>query len=280
MRALTVIAAVIAIVWAQPALAQVLDRPIPSAIDVAPDSHIRQLFDKVAAQFVEVGGASPQDRSHQGRESAVATKAKPAGYPGLCEATVAQTGFAGTDIAGVDPLETHKAFKVVGSLAPLPNLWSKEYEADLAVKCAHAGRVLRVADGPFDQEMFFVDATPPEVGSWFAARALEIALQQVREGAIRPNCGSPSAKDDGCHKALSDNGTLRLQRLVKVDARPCKDAVSNCYHVTGLFLDSAGEIGGEDWLLDLDATMNVPRRNDRDVGAVTNVKLGKSSWIF
>jgi hypothetical protein len=287
MKPLSLIAAAIVIIGAGPAWAQtILDRAVPAMVDQPTDVTIRQLFDKISAQFVEVGGASFLARSQRDVDiRAVATMAKPAGNPGLCEATVATLRFAGAGILGIDPpgidpLTTHKAFKVVGSLAPLPYIWSSQYAADLTAKCAHAGRVLSTGDAPFDQEMFFVDETPRAVGPWFAARALEIALQQARDGAIHLNCGSKSREDDGCREALSGTGTLRLQRLLKVDAKPCQNADPSCFHVTGEFLDTAGEISGQNWVLDVDATETVPRRNERDVGAVADVKLGKSRWIF
>ncbi|HEY4029436.1 MAG TPA: hypothetical protein VGM25_03765 [Caulobacteraceae bacterium] len=253
----------------------------PQVVGAPPVEYIRQLFAQASGQFVEVGGPSSQYRPQRAMGgAAVATKAKQAGEPGLCVATVAEFRFAGTNLAGADPLTAHRAFKIVGSLAPLPDLWSKQYEAELAGKCAQAGRVLSTGAAPFDQEMFFVDATPHEVGAWFSARALEVALQQARDGALDLHCGSPSTKDDGCREALSDKGTLRLQRLLKVEAKPCAGSVSSCYHVTGEFLDTASQISGGNWIMDLDAMVTVPRRNERDVGAVTNVRLTKTAWIF
>lgn len=147
-------------------------------------------------------------------------------------------------------------YKIVGDLAPLPDMWNQAYEAALTEKCAEAGRVIPTDNSDFGQATFFEIAQGGEDHVWGAARALQIAVAAAKAGSkvtcvpsagIDPKTLAEMAADDpeviednqnrkGCAQAGETLAGLSLSKLLRIEFTPCPDpdAKSRCF--SALFL--------------------------------------------
>ena len=214
---------------------------------------LRTALAGAADQFVEVerpghiGLGGPTVRGLR-----FATAAKMAGDPGLCKATTVWIAIGASDT----PIETTTRYKIVGNLAPLPDMWNDAYEAELTQKCAGAGRVLPADNSDFGQATFFEIGRGGEEHVWQAARSLQIAIAAAKSGAsvtcipvpgIDPPILAEMAADDpeavedrqnqeGCAQAGATLAGLTLSSLLRIEPRPCPDMNKKSRCLSALFL--------------------------------------------
>jgi hypothetical protein len=293
--------------WAVPALlaASVAQAaPEPSAIDratamTAPVENLaRAALATAASRFTEVerpnfGGMRGPDAPLTGLR--FATAAEMAGYPGLCKATTAWIDISAG--GGAPPMETAAVYKVVGDLAPLPDMWNATYEAALTAKCATAGRVIPTASGEFGQAAFFQVGKGGEDQVWAASRALQRAVADAKAGlpvACDPRPGldadtlSQMAADDGevvedrqnqegCARAGATLAGLPLDRLLRIDVAPCPESKDQ-YCLSANFLRFAYDNRQALWQVSLQYQRGAG--DNADVDRVTAVTLEPSSIIY
>ena len=183
------------------------------------------------------------------------------------------------------PLSSNTAYKVVGDLKPLPDIWNNAYGTALAAKCAHAGRVIPTTSDGFGEERFFTAYTTigGAPGAWLAVRALDRALA---DAAVHPEqvvCERPRSDTDedvnACRSELLTRHALQFGRLLSVSLEPCPAASPNCIWVKGEFLASAQ--GNEQmlWELSVRAETSGQDRSTPEVGAVGDIRLGAATSI-
>ena len=275
--------------------------PLPETLDraTAMTAPVEELARKVLSgmvdRFVEVerpghvGLGGPAVRGLR-----FATAARMAGYPGLCKATTVWIATGPSD----PPIETAMRYKIVGDLAPLPDMWNATYEAALTKKCADAGRVLPTDNSDFGQATFFDVDRSGENHVWSAARALQIAIAAAKAGSTvtcAPSAGidpqdlaemaadDPEAVEDrqnreGCAKSGQTLGGLSLSRLLRIEFTPCpeEDGKSRC--LSALFLRYA--YSNHQALWEVKARYTEGEGDNRPVASVKNLALQPSFSIY
>jgi len=258
---------------------------------------IRGSIEGLSGRFVEVerptftGLAGPDSPVHGVR---LATPPRSAGYPGLCIATVASVGFSG----GSTVLAARSAFRIVGDLKPLPDMWNDAYGEQLEALCKKAGRVLPTSNEAFDEVGFFAISNGSEDYAWFGARALELAIAEARSGA-RVVCvatpgldtdvladlpaDDPDAIEDrenraACASPASVVSALTLDRLMLLDARPCPDLGKGRICAVGTFLRRAYFNRQVLWTVRV-SFVEVNHEN-HDAGAVADITLTANFAVY
>jgi hypothetical protein len=272
-------------------------RPIDrsTALQASPEDLASGALAAVAARFVEVqrpdfAGYSTNDGPLQGLR--FATAARMAGETGLCEATTAWIGLA----PGSPPIETATVYKVVGDLAPLPDMWNPAYEAELTRKCASTGRVLVARASDFDHVGFFELSRSDGERAWMGPRALQLAIAGAKStGSV--TCVPESSLDDpafrgmaadapeaienqqnleGCARAEATLAGLSLDRLLRVDISPCPNAGEQARCLSASFLRYAYGNHQALWLV----TLRYQESEDRDVASIDAVTLKPGFIIY
>ncbi|MFT4254764.1 MAG: hypothetical protein QM608_20050, partial [Caulobacter sp.] len=153
------------------------------------DAIAKEALAAVAPRFVEVSRPTYSGMIAPGKTVSslhMATAPRATGSPGLCEADTVWIDFGERG----PPIVSRKAYKVVGPLAPLPDVWNDAYGASLKSKCAAAGPVISPKDGDMDGVVFFtmLNAPPANDKAWLAVRALEKAQEHARRGELDVSC--------------------------------------------------------------------------------------------
>lgn len=255
----------------------------------------RKAFSGTVDRFVEVerpghvGLGGPTVRGLR-----FATAGRMAGYPGLCKATTIWLANGPSDT----PVETATRYKIVGDLAPLPDMWNEAYEAALTRKCAEAGRVIPTDNSDFGQATFFEIARGDEDHVWSAARALQIAIAEAKAGSTVTCAPSPGidpkdiaemAADDpeaiedgenrrGCAHASETLAGLSLSRLLRIEITPCPDADAQSRCVSALFLRYAYFNHQALWEVKVRYTQG--EDDNRDVASVKDLIVQPSFSIY
>lgn len=290
--------------WVLPAFllagaAHAAPEPMPidrtTALQASVEDLARSALAAIAPRFVEVQrpdfvGMMGPDAPLRGLR--FATAARMAGETGLCEATTAWIGFD----ASASPVETATVYKVVGDLAPLPDMWNSAYEAELTRKCAAAGRVLPENGSDFGQTGFFRVSKGAGDRAWVGPRTLQLAIAGAKAGSPVICLPEPDddagflgdlAKDDpeviedrenreGCARAGATLASLSLDRLLGVDIGPCPDLAEKVRCVSASFLRYAYGNHQALWLVSLRYQMGP----DRDVTSVEAVTLKSSFNVY
>jgi hypothetical protein len=202
-----------------------------------------------------------------------ATKPRPLGDWGLCEATVA---WVSAEKDADDPIATLTVYKAVSSLRP-----TKDNEAALAPDCRLAGRVIPTESADFGQVGFFSLTYPDGLRAWYAARSMEVAIEAFRKNPSRAACDDTGRLDGPagrCVAAALPTSALRMDRLLSLSMERCVAGPSNCYTIEGEFLRSAEYNTRNLWVLRADAYLENKPRPD-DVQSVANLKLTSSYLI-
>jgi hypothetical protein len=215
-----------------------------------------------------------------------------AGDTGLCEATTAWIGFDTSS----PPVETATVYKIVGDLAPLPDMWNPAYEADLTRKCLSAGRVLPSGVADFGQTGFFQVSKGANDRAWTGARALQLAIADAKSGASvtclpEPEADAgffndraaddPEAVEDrenreGCARAGATLAGLSLDRVLGLDIGACPAFAETVRCVSALFLRYAYGNHQALWRV----TLRYQEGPDRDVKSVGAVTLKSSFNVY
>ena len=217
-----------------------------------------------------------------------------AGYPGLCKATTVWIAIGPSDT----PIETATRYKVVGDLAPLPDMWNDAYEAALTQKCAGAGRVIPTDNSDFGQATFFEIAQGGEDHVWSAARALQIAVAAAKSGStvtcvpapgIEPQDLAEMAADDpeavedrqnhrSCEQASETLAGLSLSKLLRMEFTPCPDGAKKYRCLSALFLRYAYSNHQALWEVKLRYAEG--EGDNRDVASVRDLSLQPSFSVY
>ena len=236
----------------------------------------RRAFSEIAPAFVEMEQQVFRGRIGAGAVSGrFATRPRAAGWPGLCEADTVWVMHRTPAGDGLNPpLQTATVYKAAGDLENRPGMWTKAYEADLAARCAHAGRVLPTVSGRLDEPHFFGAASAAE--AWRGARALQLALARIHADPKAAECLAAAAD---CRAELAAPQALTLDRLEGVQVAPCPVGQADCYLITGTFF--RGSRGNEtfSWVVDLEAVSPAPRGEAMDVARVGRIRLSLQSVI-
>lgn len=257
----------------------------------------RSALATTASQFVEVqrpnfigmGGPDAPLRSLR-----FATAPEMAGYPGLCKATTVWVDVA----SGYPPMGTSTVYKVVGDLAPLPDMWNEAYRAELRRKCAAAGRVIPSESADFGQVAFFEISKGGEDQVWTASRALQLAIAGAKVGAPITCISEPGidaealremAADDpeavedrenreGCVRASTTFASLSLGRILRMEIAPCPEVKANVYCLSASFLRYAYNNHQALWFVEL--RYEEGKGDNHDVTSVSAVTLKPSFAIY
>lgn len=255
--ALPVVALAVGLASAAPAQDAPIDRE--RALTAPVEDLARESLLAIAPQFVEV--TRPTFVGLLGPRESVsglffATRARSAGFPGLCAATVAQVGAGLAE----GPIKTWQVFKVVDSLEPLPDTWNEAYGARLDAKCEAAGRVIRTGSADFEQQVFFGASGITSGGgqvrlraydAWRLARVLQHALRDT-PGRPTPTC-TPGERPERCGDPVARASALSIDALGGLSELPCPDgAGTSC--LTASFVRSSEANTVLSWILRIEAT--------------------------
>lgn len=264
------------------------------------DAIVREAMGAVAPRFVEISRPTYSGMIAPGKTVSglrMATAPRGAGSPGLCEADTVWIDFDQRRA----PIVSQKVYKVVGPLAPLPDVWNDAYGASLERRCAAAGPVITPQDGDMDGVSFFamLNAPSPQDKAWLAVRALEKAQEAARRGALDVSCERRSQPlstpptdrfEDrmevegraGCAAPVKTLAGLDLGRLNLIDITPCPPDGGKA-PAENLCLSANFQRAGTDgqravWIVNLRARHS--ETGDFDVETVSAVTLTDQVWIY
>ncbi len=222
-----------------------------------------------------------------------AAAAESAGWPGLCKGTAVWINLLDPHA----PVHVSTLYKVVGDLAPLPDMWNDAYGAELQRKCAGAGRVIPTESADFGQAVFFSvgEADPGDV--WTASRALQIAISRAATGS-GVSCVEEPAPDwldglpgddpeiledrqnrEGCLHPAATVAGLSLDRLLAIETEACPDAGPDFHCVEATFLRHADFNRQVGWLVLLRYRDGADYHRD-DIREVKDVRLTPSWTVY
>ena len=182
-----------------------------------------------------------------------ATAPRSAGFPGLCQADTIDLYFSPPDSESssgggmrVHAVHTGALYRIVGDTAPLPGTgWNDEYGHTLDELCENAGPVFDDpnADGP---QPHFFGVNRGEVSvveAYFAARALELAVEGAASGALRRvACQEDltTPEEGNCANPRSTLTNLPLNLVYGVEIEPCAEAARSLCVSAGFLRSGQG----------------------------------------
>ncbi|MFN3668873.1 MAG: hypothetical protein ACK4VY_06155 [Brevundimonas sp.] len=265
-----------------------------TAMTASTESLAQHALRSIAHRLVEV--QRPTHSGPAGPEAPLtglrfATDAVSAGWPG----STLWIGPEGPD----SPIQSQTVYKIVGDLAPLPDMWNDAYGAKLDRLCAASGRVIPTGSADFDQAVFFSLSDPTQIQLWPSARALQLAIADAAAGGVvrcqqepawassefemldpaEPEAIEARANREGCGRAGRTVAGLDLGRLQSIDVAPCQRATAGLYCLEAVFLRYAYFNHQVLWRVTLRYQEPADIHRD-DVSAVSDVSLAATFSVY
>ncbi len=223
-----------------------------------------------------------------------ATKPKPSGNPGLCEARIIFVSFErlvesdqpGSQNTRVKPssIYSRDVFKVVGDTSKLKDGWTDAYKRKLEADCKNSGRVTPTEDGDQGQTSFFSVQGPAQMGlpnnAWIAAHIFQLAFKSAASHTQpAPVCTDirslgPSNASASCKDSVELLSNLSLNALKRASVERCTDKSFIC--VEGDFLHAGDSNTVWSWAIVVEIESIGPFHSSRQFGSIRKIEITPS----